>query len=183
MVAAAASLAISMPALAQEGATRDLVIKDISGGKVLTPEYQVKRGQMSARTRDWFQITTSYDTMPEWTDEIQFTYYVLVKNKNPADKGPPQSVFKGDVTHINVQKGRHKSDMYIHPSTLIRYGDVQAIAVLVNVGGRLVAMDGKPPTSERWWEKLAPQEGYLLNRMQTPFAMLYFDDYEAVKLK
>jgi hypothetical protein len=184
VLAAAALFATCMPVLAQQEAARSLSIKDISGGKMMTPEYQIKRSQvMSARTREWFQIVTTYDTDPDWLDDVQFVYYVLVKSKSPADKGPPLSVFKGEVSYINVQKGRHKSDMFLHPSTLARYGDVQAIAVLVNVQGRLVAMEGKPPTTERWWEKLAPQEGYLLNRLQTPFAMLYFDDYEAVKPK
>lgn len=180
---ATALLLIALPSFAQQQdapGQRPLAVKDISGGKVLTPEYQIKRSQTAARARDWFQIITTYDTDPQWLDEVTFTYYVLVRSKANSE-GPPQSVFKGDVTYINVDKGRHKSDMFLHPSTLSRYGDVQAIAVLVNVQGRLVAMESKPPTAERWWEKLAPQEGYLLNRMETPFAMLYFDDYEAVK--
>ena len=61
--------------------------------------------------------------------------------------------------------------------------DVQAVAVLVNVQGRLVAMESLPNSNQRWWEQLAPTEGLVLNRMQTPFAMLYFDDYEAIKPK
>ncbi len=184
-LAALLLIAVS-PAFAQQPEPppmqRPLVLKDISGGKILTPEYQIKRSQTAARTREWFQIVTTYDTDPEWIDEVQFTYYVLVKSK-PNSKSPPQSVFKGEVTYINVEKGRHKSDMFLHPSTMSRYGDVQAVAALVTVQGRLVAMESKPPTNERWWEKLAPQEGYLLDRSQTPFAMLYFDDYEAVKAK
>jgi hypothetical protein len=180
-------LAIS-PAFAQQPvpapvSDRPVTIKDITGFKIQTPEYQIKRSQTAARTRDWFQIITTYDTDPEWVDEVQFTYYVLVKNKNPASHGPPQSLFKGEVSYINVEKGKHKSDMFIHPSTLSRYGDVQAIAVLMTVQGRLIAMESKPPSNQRWWEALQPQDGYLLNRMQTPFAMLYFDDYEAVKPK
>jgi hypothetical protein len=46
-------------------------------------------------------------------------------------------------------------------------------------------MDGIPTGSaaSRWWEQLPPVEGYVLNRMETPFAMIYFDDYEAIKSK
>ncbi len=166
---------------AQQDLSRSVNIKDISGARVQTPEYSIKKNQIAARTKDWFQIVTTYDTDPEWMDDIQFTYYVLVKAKNPKPSEPPQRLFKGEVSYINVAKGRHKSDMYLHPSTIARFGDVQAIAVLVNAQGRLVAMESKPPSNQRWWEQLQPQEGYLLNRMQTPFAMLYFDDYEAVK--
>jgi hypothetical protein len=183
-LALAAAVALSASSgSAQQEAPRPMSIKDISGGKVQTPEYQIKKSQMTARSRDWFQIITSYESEPDWLDEAQFTYYVLVKNKKPGSKEAPQSLFKGEVTYINVEKGRHKSDMFLHPSTLSRYGDVQAIAVLVFVQGKLVGMESKPPSNQRWWEALQPQDGFLLNRMQTPFAMLYFDDYEAVKPK
>jgi hypothetical protein len=86
------------------------------------------------------------------------------------------TLFKGDVTYINIEKGRHKSDIYLHPSTLARFGDVERVAALVSVGGRLVAMEGLPSgsTSIALVGAMAPQEGYLLNRMQTPFAMISF---------
>lgn len=173
---------VSAQAPAGAGANaRPANIRDISGAKVQTPEYTIKKSQTAARTRDWFQIVTTYETAPEWLDDVQFTYYVLVKAKQPLPNEPPQRLFKGDVSYINVAQGKHKSDMYLHPSTLARFGDVQAIAVLISVQGRLVAMESKPASQQRWWEQLQPQEGLLLNRMQTPFAMLYFDDYEAVK--
>ena len=183
----ALALAVSPAGRAQQpagggGAAGDRVlqVKEIMGGKALTPEYQVKRLQANARVKEWYQIVTTYETDPEWLDAVEFTYYALVRNtKNP--KGPPQTLFKGDATYINVQKGRHKSDMFLHPSTLARFGEVQAVAVLVKVEGRLVAVESKPSSRERWWEQLAPVEGLLLNRGQTPFAPLYFDDYEAMR--
>ena len=168
-------------AQAQEGAPRKSVggVK-IDGKKVQTPEYQIKKSQFQARTRDWFRIDTQYETKPEWLDEVSFKYYVLVKAKE-GSKGPKQVLFSGDVTYINVAEGKHKSDMYIHPSTLERFGEVQAIAVMISVQGRVEVIESVPASTQRWWEQLAPTEGMLLNRMQTPFAMLYFDDYEAVK--
>ncbi len=164
---------------------RPVEIRRISGGKVPTPEYQLKKSQFAARTRDWFQIMVDYETDPEWVDEAIFTYYVVVKARTAQPGKSPYTLFKGDVTYINIEKGRHKSDIFIHPSTLARYGDVEQVAVLINVGGRLVAMDGLPQGSaaKRWWEQMSPLDGYLLNRMQTPFAMINFDDYEAVKPK
>ena len=145
----AMGLLLAAPASGQApaaGGSRILEIKRISGGKVNTPEYQLKKSQFAARTREWFQIIVDYETDPEWVDEASFTYYVVVKAK--AGQGrpgqSPYTLFKGDVTYINVEKGRHKSDIFIHPSTLSRYGDVERVAVLINVGGRLVAMDGLP---------------------------------------
>jgi len=176
------SIVLSASAQQADGGKKQLSIDKIEGKKVQTPEYQVSKNQFKARTRDWFQIITTYDTKPEWTDEVSFKYYVLVKDKS-GEVGARQSLFSGEVTYINIEKGKHKSDMYLHPSTILRFGDVQAVAVIVSVQGRVEAIESLPASNDRWWEKLTPVDGMLLNRMQTPFAMLYFDDYEAVKPK
>lgn len=176
-ISAAFILTAASPVLAQNDG---VAIKKIEPGKVETPEYQLTHNSMKGRSRNWYRVVTQYDTDALWTDELSFTYYVLVKNKDP--KGPPRSLFRGKVTYVNVEKGRgHKSDVYLHPSTLARYGDVEAVAVLIEVGGRLVASESLPASNKRWWEQLSPVDGILLNRMQTPFAMINFDDYEAVK--
>ncbi|MBW7909113.1 MAG: hypothetical protein H3C50_09395 [Kiritimatiellae bacterium] len=186
LFAAALFLQTPAPAVAQQpagGGSVPLIVRKVSGGKVETPEYQLKKSQFVARTRQWFQIIVDYDTAPDWLDEATFTYYVLVRSKKPEPGKNPITLFKGEVNYINVERGKHKSDIYLHPSTLSRFGDIERVAVLVNVGGRLVGMDGIPSgtAQQRWWEQLSPQDGYLLNRMQTPFAMIHFDDYEAIK--
>ncbi|HRZ13746.1 MAG TPA: hypothetical protein P5567_14985 [Kiritimatiellia bacterium] len=160
-------------------ASRPVDIRAMKGGKAITPQYQLLKGQAMARTREWFQILTQYETDPEWMDELTFTYYVLVRDKVGPQKGPV--LFRGDVTYVTIQEGKHMSDMYLHPSTLARYGEVEAVAVLVTFRGQLVAMESQPASNQRWWEQLAPVEGFLLNRMQTPFAMIDFDNYEAIK--
>lgn len=154
-------------------------VRSISGDKPQTPQYQLLKGQVMARTLDWYRITVAYDTDPDWIDELTFTYYVLTKGK----KGQ-LSLFKGDVTYVNVAKGKHLSDMYLHPSTLARYGSADRVAVLVSSKGRMLAMDSNPRSATRWWEQfpVPPVEGLVLNRMQTPFAMVNFDDYEAIKI-
>jgi len=43
------------------------------------------------------------------------------------------------------------------------------------------AISGLPITSQRWWEQVPPVDGYVLNRLETPFAMIAFDNYEAIK--
>lgn len=173
-------------ALAQQPAPAPsvpLIIRKITPTKVSTPEYQLRKNQFVGRTRDWFQITVDYDTAPTWVDEATFTYYVLVLNKKPEPGVNPRTLFKGEVSYINIERGKHKSDIYLHPSTASRFGDIERVAVQVSVGGRLVAMEGVPSgtVQQRWWESFSPQSGYLLNRKETPFAMINFDDYEAIK--
>jgi len=171
-------MGMTLEVLAQQAAdARPVQIRKIAPGKALTPQYQLLKGQAMARTREWFQLTTQYDTAPEWMDELTFTYYVLMRDRQ---KGV-QALFKGDVTYVTVQKGKHLSDIFMHPSTLARYGEVQAMAVLVTFRGQLVAVESQPASQERWWERMTPTEGFLLSRMETPFAMINFDDYEAIK--
>lgn len=167
-------------AAAQESKGRVVRIRRIRGKTERTPQYKVVGGPQG-RSRDWYEITVEYDTAPEWIDELEFRYYVLMKTQ----KGRTQHIlFRGDVTYVNIEKNmatRHKSAVYIHPSTLARYGEVERIAVLIYHEGRLEDMESDPSTKQRWWEQLTPQRGYILNRMQTPFAMINFDDYEAIK--
>lgn len=172
-------LILPTPAQQPSAPTRPVVIRGIKGGKITTPQYQLLKGQTMARTRDWFQILTQYDTAPDWMEELTFTYYVLLRDKLSPQRTP--ILFRGEVTYVTIQKGRHMSDMYLHPSTLARYGEVEATAVLVTYKGQLVAMESQPPSQQRWWEQLAPVDGFILNRMETPFAMIDFDTYEAIK--
>lgn len=175
--------AVSRPpvAVAQEIVGKDdIKIRKIEGKKVGTPQYQLTKGQFVGQTRDWFVINTTYRTDPKWIDELTFTYYVIVRNKDTSSG--TYTMFRGEVTYVNIEKGDHKSDMYLHPSTLARYGDVEGVAVVVSALGQVVAIETIPAAKTRWWEQRAPVDGYVLNRMQTPFAMINFDDYEAIKM-
>lgn len=166
--------------VAQQNEAVSAQIKRLEARKTPTPQYQLVSNQMKGKSKDWLRIVATYDTDAQWTDDLTFTYYVLVRNKDP--KGPPRSLFRGKVTYVNVGKGRnHESDVYLHPSTIARYGDAEMVAVLIESGGRLLASESQPPSSKRWWEQLSPIDGLVLNRMQTPFAMINFDDFEAVR--
>ncbi len=172
----------SAPVLAQEpgpSGNQVRIKKIVPNGKVPTPEYKLLTGQVMSQKRNWFQVVVDYETAPEWMDDLTFTYYIVTEGKTAGSKF---TLFRGDVTYVNIAKGRHRSDMYLHPSTLERYGVVQRVGVVISSQGRVLAMDSLPASgSPRWWEKLTPLDGFVLNRMQTPFAMIYFDDYEAIK--
>lgn len=169
--------------LAQGNApSRPVRIDRIKGSKVKTPEYEVKRISVASRTtREWFQILTEYRSAPDWIDQLDVTYYALVKTRRDSGAEAPYILFRGQVSYVDVEKGRHDSVMYMHPSTISRYGDVDRVAVLMYVKGQLVSMESEPSGGERWWERFSPQDGYLRKRTETPFAMISDDNYEAIK--
>ncbi|MBN1269252.1 MAG: hypothetical protein JXB04_06680 [Kiritimatiellae bacterium] len=157
---------------------RFIRIRKLDGLKVRTPEYKITTGTVQGKTRDWFQLRTEYDTAPDWIDEVTFQYFVLVRGKEARAR---PTVLKGEITYVNVEKGnRHQSVAYLHPSTLARYGEVERMAVGVTYRGQTI-WETNPSGAQRWWEELPPVSGYILNRMETPFAMINFDDYEAIK--
>jgi len=178
------AIPLELPVLAQAPVARSpLNIRKVDGGKLATPVFAVKGNQSSTgKAKEWFQIYAEYDTEVEWVDELNFTFYVLVKGK--ARGAPAQTLFKGETTYIHVPAGnKHIADMYIHPNIIARFGDVERVAVEVRQGGRVLERGGKPPPSEPWWERLAPVEGVLLNRNETPWALVNSDDYEIIKPK
>ena len=138
--------------------------------------------------KDWAELQVTFDTDPEWIDELVFVYYALLYNKTTAE----YTFLKGQVTCVDVARGRnHQSAVYIRPNTLAHYGDVCAVAVEVLSGGDVVASqsEGKLPKGlplpAEWWKNaksLPPaKEGLLFPKSQTPYAYMMYDDYEAVK--
>lgn len=159
-----------------------IAVRKVDGKKEATPIYAVKGPSTGTRAKDWFRVFVEYDSDPEWVDELNFTFYVLVKGK--TREAPPYSLFKGETSYIHIPKGsRHQADMFLHPNILTRFGDVERVAVEVRQGGRLLERSGKPNPTEAWWERLSPVDGVLLNRAQTPFVHVDIDDYEIIKAK
>ena len=89
-------------------------------------------------------------------------------------------MYRSVVTYVNVAKGKHLSDMFLHPSTLARLGRVEQVAVVVKAKGAVVATDSTAKTPN-WWDRFSPVEGVLLSRAQTPFAVVDYDMYEQIK--
>jgi len=170
----------SSPGRAQP--SRIFRIDRIDTQEINSPEYEVKRVRFEGRTtKQWFQIRTEYTTRPDWIDQADFRYYALLEGKPQEPGDSPFTLLRGDVSYVNIERGRHESVVYMHPSTTRRFGDVERVAVLVYVRGQLVGMASDPESQQRWWEQLTPQDGFILNRLETPFAMINFDNYEAIK--
>lgn len=157
-----------------------LRIRRLEGDTVRAPQYQVRAGQAPRRTREWLQVRTEFQTAPEWIDEMTFTYYIILRNRRPAAGEPEFRLFRGESSYINIARTREgQSTVFLHPSTVERYGELVQVGVVVTSGGRVVAMESSPSREGRWWEQLTPQTGMVLNRRDTPFAMVNFDDFEA----
>lgn len=143
-----------------------------------TPIFKTaNQGQAQSAQPDWWRVEVEYETKPAWIDELEFTYYVYMKDQ--SNKGA-EVMFRSSVVYVNVKKGRHYSDMFLHPSTLARLGRVEQVAVVVKARGAVVATESTAKTPN-WWDRYSPREGVLLNRAQTPFAFIDYDRFEAMK--
>lgn len=175
---AVALTAFSISSALAQGAPSDVVkIRKVTGGKVRTPDFKVSGFNTPGQPKEWFAVVVEYDTAPEWVDSLDFEFNVVLE----GDQTPKFNRLRGVVSCQNIARGsRHKEVMYIHPSTLARYGVVKRAAVLVKNKGVEVGAESSEQGTGRWWEQLAPVDGLLLNRLQTPFAFLQYDEYESI---
>jgi hypothetical protein len=157
-------------------------IRSIRQQLVVPPDFKAVVTGVGARSaalaERWLRIEVEFDSQPEWADDVQLKYYVLMGTGREA------RMFAGEVTHVNVARGaRHYSAMFMHPNAVQRYGrgQVQAVAVQLFHQSRLIDQDSSPPTRERWWERYTPVSGFLLNPMQTPWSVIAHERYEALK--
>lgn len=170
----------------QASAKDKVEIKKFEGlgqaARVKSPEYQLNPSETSPTVREWARITARFETDADWTDELEFRYFVQVHNaKNNTDL-----LFPGTFQYIDIPKGKnHLSTVFLRPATLDRYGDVIGIAVEIYAKGEMVAFACNPETPKGWWRLTTAKAmpGVLLERSQTPFAFVAFDSYVTAKPK
>ena len=167
------------PAPAAAGGAGDILrIRKMTPVKEKTPVFRTATASStSARQPDWWRVIVDFETAPDWIDELEFTYYAYIEDQ--STKGAPV-MFRGTVTYVNVAKGKHISDMFLHPNTIARLGLVKQIAVVVKARGAVVAMESTA-AKPNWWDGFSPVDGVLISRAQTPFAFVDYDLYEAIK--
>jgi len=164
-------------AQAQPAQPNVVKIRKVTGGKVKTPDFKVSGYNTAGAAKEWFAVMVEFDTDAEWVDNLDFEFNVVLE----GNQNPKFNRLRGVVSCQNIAKGnRHKEMVYLHPSTLARYGAVKRAAVLIKHKGVEVAAESSEQGTGRWWEQLAPMDGLVLNRLQTPFAFLQYDEYEAM---
>ncbi len=161
--------------------------------KIQTPDFQARgRGIQRSATPpgEWHMITVDYDAMPDWTDELTFRYFVVTRIMR--DGAPAFSFFRHVVRYGDIERGRSKqSTVFLRPVTIKRYGEPIGVAYEIMFEGNVVASGSQEAADfrvpENWWnnrqvtELLTERQGYLLDRSQTPFALVNIDDYEVIR--
>jgi hypothetical protein len=163
-----------------------LRVKDVDAGSVNTPQYDVSVRGMSIQRdgrRDWLMLFAEYETALEWTDEITVTFYVVLKGEaeDLPEGSKPLNLFSGTVTYMNVKKGNdHVATMFLDPNTFERYGKVEAVAVVFSINGQETGKT-EPASNVKWWEREAPNAIPLLNRSESPWALIEMERHGTIK--
>lgn len=173
---------LAWPVTAQQPAGRGqdvLRLRRVEATLVRAPQYEITGGARSSRQEQWLQVQTEFASRPEWIDTLTFTYYVLLED-GELEEGESSrlKLFSGSVTYVDVAATMDgKSAVYLHPSTLARHGQLKAVAVVVSVPGRELAVAMNPETQTRWWTEMPAREGLVFSRGRSPFALVNIDDY------
>ncbi len=161
-------------------------IKKIEGlgrtGRVKTPVYVLSPVETSSVVREWGSLRVYFATEADWTDELEFRYYVQVRNP----KTDQDLLFTGTFTYLDIPKGnKHLSNVFLRPATLERHGNVIGVAVEIFSKGERVASASNPATPQGWWLRTSVKTvaDVLLDRSQTPFAFVAYDNFIMLKPK
>jgi hypothetical protein len=144
-----------------------------------TPEYQVTGGQNKRyQLGKWLEFEVSYDTFPDLIDELTFRFTASVEGK----------LLVGDVTYQSISKGKdHYAVMYISPKGIagltggkpLTGAAVENVWVQVERQGQVLGTSSFKPSQKKNQQQIT---GLILNKNQTPFAPLYYDRYEEIKV-
>ena len=145
---------------------------------VKTPDFTIQSGpEKRSKIGEWLEIEVEFETKAEEIDEITLQFTIMFENK----------LLDGQVTHVNIPKGReHYSVMYVSPRTLekltggktVTGSNVQNVWVVASKQGQVFDQTAVKNVAIPNLPHLA---GMVLNKMETPFAPLYFDRYEAIR--
>ena len=174
----------------QTESTREaFTIKDIRQQQMDAPTYGGASGQLGGRPatlqQKWLKIEVQFESRPDWADDVQVKFYVLMKYQ--AKDRVEEKMFVGDVTHINVAKGgQHFSAMFMSPNALKRYGNGQAEVITARIfyNGAVVSTKTDAPgksVKAGWWDEKTPILGCLLPPQETPWAPVACEHFESIK--
>lgn len=146
----------------------DFKVRTISAQETTIVGFDRTKLTHLGKVQGWGVIEVYYDSIPEWADDVEVKYYVLMKGRTP--NRPVMLV--GSIVYIHVQKGEgHISTIYIPPQAIARYGDAERIRAELWYNGILQDSIQWPKIASKmpWWTKVKPIYGSLFNRFYTPF--------------
>lgn len=161
----------------------------------------------TGKPRKWIVLEAKYDTTAKWTDQLTFTWHVMLdtstataKDKDDREKIAPYSYFTQTVTYYNIPRGSHAASVCLPPSYLERFGEARVVGVVIaNKDGEVVAGNTesalpKIKSGSKFWEDetvmgakdkksgepLVERRQGLLDRSKTIWALVNPNDYETV---
>lgn len=162
---------------------QNVKIDKVQPAVVTSPQFQVT-GTEPKRTPPglkWFEIEVDFEVKGvDMVDELTLKYDVLINGK----------LCPGEVTHINIPKGPNRySVMYISPRNLDRITGgkplnpamIENIWVTMSRQGQILAVSSQKGKNIPV-PNLPQMAGMLTPKSETPFQVLWWDRYEAVKL-
>jgi hypothetical protein len=161
---------------------RNVKIDQILPSVVTSPEFQV-RNTTDKRSEylKWFEIEVAFEIDAiDLVDELTLKYEVLFNGK----------LYPGEITHVNIPKGRPRySVMYISPRNLDRMtggkplsaGMVENVWITISKQGQILAQKSLRDKGKAV-PNLPQVQGFLSPKSETPFQVLWWDRYEAVKI-
>lgn len=162
-----------------------------------TPQYNTSATRTTpGRPKEWAVFEITYDTLPDWMDEVVVTYYLMAERRGveaKKEKEKEYTLYQTTVRYADVARGEHTACVVLSPATLLRNGD-QFIGLAVEFtssDGTLLAVQNEVTGSvlpQDWWKKPEVTENKsvikrdgLMDRSKTPFGLINLDDYEVVK--
>jgi len=194
-VIAAASAALTFLA-APAGAQGKADVGNLVFDDIPSPEVQTGKAK-SFKPKDWLEVEAGIKIPAMNADQKKsgFINQVTVKWYVAMDNPDAKGVIKlsKTINHINVPVDEEIfSSVYMSPANLKRLtgkdkagkGDVEAVGLEVLVSGEKVGLAAQKKP-EKWWESgsLSDQSDKfpLLNKDETPFAMLWWDRYAEIQ--
>jgi hypothetical protein len=176
-------LVLSESGEAQTRPAAEFQVTKITKNLVSTPQFAYTGAQQyPANQRDrWLEMEVEFSAAPAFTDELTFKYFILLNGK----------LLTGEVTHTNIAAGReNRSVMYLSPRTLARFMGNRAItpnaaeniAVQIVQQGAIKAELSFARAPAQWYAAMPQVSGFVLNKNETPFAPLYWERYEQIKI-
>lgn len=177
-----ATMAVLLASSAAEAqiAQGSLKIGKVMPAVIRSPDFQISGGPAKrSKPGEWLEMEVEFETKPELIDELTFKFTALVEKK----------LLVGEVSCVNILKGReHYAVMYVAPKSLARLtgGKALTASAIENVwveishqGMRLESASFRPGPVPN----LPQMSGLLLNKSETPFAPLFYDRYEELKVQ
>ena len=167
-------------------AAPDFQIKKVDVAFISSPEYSTNPPIHQARAEKWMEVEVTFSAAPAFTDELTFNYYILFAKR----------LFVGHVTHVGIPGGTKGQELrsvaYVSPAAIneilagqpLNVGALGQVSVTITKAGISAPIDVKsfkPGATGEWWATMKQEEGFVVNKSETPFAPLYWDRYVALK--